>query len=183
VSPSANRAGWLAGVPLLLLACLVPPFVLFAPIAVAFAALAGFAIARWELLAVPVLVALLIAWPPWAVVLALGLAGGVALRLRTGGVMAGAIGAGLAVLILFGGYLNSREGPCDVTTALAKRYPQAVEFRAGESAWGQTCEAIGATGQVLGTHTYPERAHWLWAGVALVAPVGARRVWRATASR
>ena len=41
MSPGDNRAGWLAGVPLLLIACLIPPFVLFAPIALALAALAG----------------------------------------------------------------------------------------------------------------------------------------------
>ena len=40
MSPRDNRNGWLAGVPLLLIACLIPPFVLFAPVALAFAALA-----------------------------------------------------------------------------------------------------------------------------------------------
>ena len=39
MSPRDNRAGWLAGVPLLLIACLIPPFVLSAPVALAFAAL------------------------------------------------------------------------------------------------------------------------------------------------
>jgi hypothetical protein len=82
VSPRDNRNGWLAGVPLLLLACLVPPFVLFVRIAFALAGLAGLAIARWELLVVPVLVGILIALDEtnlgvaWAIVLGLGIAGG-----------------------------------------------------------------------------------------------------------
>jgi hypothetical protein len=186
VSPRDNRNGWLAGVPLLLLACLVPPFVLFVPVAFALAGLAGLAIARWELLVVPVLVGLLVAlYEPslgvaWGIVLALGIAGGVGLRLRrrsavAGSIVLGVIGTAAALVILFGGYLNSREGACNDTRALSERHPQAVEFREGESAWGQTCEAIGPSGQVLGRQTYPKRVHWAMAGLALVAPFGVRR--------
>jgi hypothetical protein len=180
VSPRSNRAGWLAGVPLLLLAVLIPPFVLFVPVAMACAALAGFAIARWELLAVPALVGLPIGVDEpaltvaWAIVLALGIAGGVGLRLRAGSVTLGVIGTTVALLILFGGYVNSREGACNDTGALRDRHSQAVEFREGDSAWGQTCEAIGPAGQVLGTQTYPKREHWAMAGLALVAPFGVR---------
>jgi hypothetical protein len=185
VSPRDNRNGWLAGVPLLLLACLVPPFVLFVPIAFALAGLAGLAIARWELLVVPVLVGFVIALDEtalgvaWTVVLALGIAGGVGLRLRrrsavAGSVALGVVGSTLALVILFGGYLNSREGACNDTRALDDRHPQAVEFREGESAWGQTCEAIGPAGEVLGRQTYPKREHWAMAGLALVAPFGVR---------
>ena len=167
VNPSDNRTGWLAGVPLLLLACLVPPFVLFVPIAFALAGLAGLAIARWELLVVPVLVGFLVALDEtalgvaWGVMLALGIAAGVGLRLRRRSAVAativlGAVGTTAALVILFGGYLNSREGACNDTRALAERHPQAVEFREGESSWGQTCDAIGPAGEVLGRQTLPQ---------------------------
>jgi hypothetical protein len=185
VTPNENRAGWLAGVPVLLIACLIPPFVLFAPIALVLAALAGLAIARWELLAVPVLVGFVVALDEtslgiaWAIVLALGIACGVGLRLRrrsavAGSVVLGVVGSTIALVILFGGYVNSREGACNDTRALADRYPQTVEFREGESAWGQTCEAIGPAGEAVGRQTYPKREHWAFAALALVAPFGVR---------
>ena len=115
----------------------------------------------------------------WAVVLELGLAGGVALRLRAVTPLIAVAGTVCALLVLAGGYLNSREGPCDDTYALGREHPEAVDFRQGDSVWGRTCEAVAADGAVLGRQTHPSRGEWLFAAGLLFGPLGLRAARRA----
>ena len=182
-----STGGWVAGGLSLALAVLIPPFILFIPISFALAAAAGLALPRWRVLLVPAALGL-IALPfteeifllvQWAVVLELGLAGGIALRLRAVTPLIAVAGAVCALFVLYAGYANSREPACHDTSGLSRDHPDAVEFREGDSAWGHTCEAIAADGAVLGRRTYPSRSDWLIATGLLVGPLGLRAATRA----
>jgi hypothetical protein len=188
--PKISPEGWIGGSALLLLACLLPPFILLVPVAFLLALGAGAVIPRWLLLLVPPAAGLALslaardadataAYVVWTVILELGLAGGIALRLREGAALAAVVGATLASLVLVAGYdVSGREPPCHDTSALGDAHPEAIEFRNGDSAWGQHCEAIGPDGQALGRQTYPTRSDWGIAAVVLVAPLGVRELRR-----
>ena len=181
-----------AGLPLLFLACLLPPFILLAPVAFLIAGLAGALIARWHVLLVPVALNTVFAlvahdaqhtalYVGWTVVLCLGLAGGTAVRLRHETARLAVLGTALALAVLVVGYdVGGREPACSDTSDL----PAAPEYRSGSSPWGQTCEALGADGRVLASETYPTETDWMVAGIVLVFPLGAwslrRRVIPAT---
>jgi LPXTG-site transpeptidase (sortase) family protein len=88
-----------------------------------------------------------------------------------------ALGCFLAMLAFAGGYDNSgREPPC--FGDFPSQHPEAVEFRDENHGWEQTCVALAPDGHVIAVKHYPGAWDWFGVGLALIAPLSLRAIWR-----